>query len=83
MTEKIINEDYTIDLDSVNTDAHCPYCGGADFIGASDIEIIHPLDDEDPDIGDVDYPNGVYRNTCTKCVENSVWMEGDQYKIVV
>lgn len=80
MTEKIINDDYTIDLDSVNTDAHCPYCGGVDFIGENDVEITQPLDEHG---GDEEYPNGVYKNTCTECNDNSVWMEGGQYKIVV
>lgn len=75
MTEKIINEDYTIDLDSVHTDAHCPYCEGELFSGVA-VEVVAP---DDPT-----YPDGVFENTCLNpsCGAKSVWMENAQYKIV-
>lgn len=83
MTEHIINDDYTIDLDSIKEPSSCPYCDCNTFFGVQTIEIISPLDTDDPDVGDENYPNGVYENTCTKTSHKSVWMSGAQYKIVV
>ena len=76
MTEHIINEDYTIDLDSVHTDAHCPYCEGEEFINEA-VEVIAQED--------LTYPDGVFKNDCKNpaCEEESIWMEEAQYKIVV
>lgn len=74
MTEEVINEDYTIDLDSMEESAHCPYCGGADFFNGLTVEIIAP----DPSIGE----KGVFENTCVGCNEKSIWKESAQYKIV-
>lgn len=72
MTEEVINEDYTIDLDSIEESAHCPYCGGADFFNGLTIEIIAPSEGN----------RGVFENTCVGCNEKSVWKEQAQYKIV-
>ena len=74
MTEYIINEDYTIDLDTIHIDAHCPYCENEAFINEA-VVIVPPDDDA--------FPDGIFENVCTLCAEKSVWMERAQYKIVV
>ena len=74
MATEVINENYTIDLASVNSDAVCPYCLCETFLDADTIEIIPP--NEETGEGDV------YENTCTENQHKSIWKNHKQYKIV-